>query len=179
MREKKQLRLFFQAKRRKISEERKEEAKKYAFETLSPLMDLFDHVLSFASHSDEINLWPLNEYLSKKRRLALPKMESSGLQYYLVENFEEQLKKQKWNILEPIPERCEALKFEKNICCLVPALAFDRYHHRLGYGHGHFDRFLKEHPTLITFGVGFEEQLSEEPFPIDPHDQTVTFLYLF
>jgi 5-formyltetrahydrofolate cyclo-ligase len=179
MKDKKQLRLFFLSKRRELSFERREKAKMDALETLAPLLLSFETVLSFASAPEEIDLWPLNHLLAKEKRLALPKRTLEGLHYYRVENFEQQLRREKWNVLEPIPEKCALFPLKGGEGVLVPAVAFDESHHRLGYGHGEFDHFLEKHPALITFGVGFQEQLSHTPLPTLPHDQKVTFLYLF
>ncbi len=48
-----------------------------------------------------------------------------------------------------------------------PGLAFDRRGHRLGYGGGHFDRYLARlRPNASRIGIGFHLQLVEEV----PHD---------
>ncbi len=51
----------------------------------------------------------------------------------------------------------------------VPGLAFSPDGHRLGYGHGYYDRFLREHPEAIKIGIGFPFQLLDE-LPVEPHD---------
>lgn len=51
---------------------------------------------------------------------------------------------------------------------LVPLLAFDREGHRLGYGQGHFDRFLHLHKVL-TIGIGFKGQEVDQ-IPRQAHD---------
>jgi len=54
---------------------------------------------------------------------------------------------------------------------LVPLLAFDAQRHRLGYGKGHYDRYLYQHKVL-SIGVGFEGQ--EVPaVPSEPHDRVL------
>ncbi len=59
---------------------------------------------------------------------------------------------------------------------LVPGLAFTRDGRRLGQGGGFYDRFL---PLLredcMTCGVCFDVQIVDE-LPIEPHDQTMTFV---
>ena len=51
----------------------------------------------------------------------------------------------------------------------VPAVAFDRRGHRLGYGAGYYDRFL---PTTqaISIGIAFGVQILEEDLPIGGSD---------
>ncbi|HYU57795.1 MAG TPA: 5-formyltetrahydrofolate cyclo-ligase [Actinomycetota bacterium] len=56
---------------------------------------------------------------------------------------------------------------------LTPGLAFDRRGGRLGYGGGHYDRYLARlggHATRI--GIGFEEQVVDE-VPAGPEDERV------
>ena len=48
-----------------------------------------------------------------------------------------------------------------------PGLAFDRSGYRLGYGGGHFDRYLRRlRPEAVRIGIGYHLQLVEEV----PHD---------
>ena len=56
---------------------------------------------------------------------------------------------------------------------LVPGLAFDRQHHRLGYDKGFYDRFLKTLPEKTdTIGVAFDFQIAKE-VPHAEHDAAV------
>lgn len=55
---------------------------------------------------------------------------------------------------------------------IVPALAFDPEGNRLGYGAGHYDRFLAACPHAATVGVGFDFQILVE-IPIMPGDVPV------
>lgn len=53
---------------------------------------------------------------------------------------------------------------------IVPGLAFDRSGGRIGYGGGHYDRFLAGlAPGSVGIGVGFAFQLVD-PLPLEPHD---------
>ena len=44
----------------------------------------------------------------------------------------------------------------------VPLIGFDKYNHRLGYGKGYYDRYLKNNNNIITFGLGYKETNIEE-----------------
>jgi 5-formyltetrahydrofolate cyclo-ligase len=56
---------------------------------------------------------------------------------------------------------------------LVPGVAFDRWGHRLGHGHGYFDRFLARLPnTTPTVGLGFRFQLLDR-LPTAAHDRAL------
>ena len=56
----------------------------------------------------------------------------------------------------------------------VPLLAFDKEGHRLGYGQGHFDKYLHQH-KVITIGVGFSGQEVDQ-IPRQPHDFALEYL---
>lgn len=56
---------------------------------------------------------------------------------------------------------------------VTPGLAFDRRGHRLGYGGGHYDRYLgRLGPAATRVGVGFSAQVVEH-VPNEPGDQPV------
>lgn len=72
-----------------------------------------------------------------------------------------------FGVLEPVnKEDCTHPKQLDLI--LVPGLAFDERGHRLGYGKGYYDRFLKE-TEAFKIGMAFTEHVLKE-LPIEPHD---------
>ena len=75
----------------------------------------------------------------------------------------------KWNHLDPLKVNTfgflEPLSNGKNIkpdLAVVPLLAFDKFHNRLGYGKGFYDKFLSKYLTtkkkIITIGLAFSFQ---------------------
>lgn len=52
---------------------------------------------------------------------------------------------------------------------LVPLLGFTRRGERLGYGAGHYDRYLAAHPGVRAVGVAFAAQ-ELTSLPTEPHD---------
>lgn len=52
----------------------------------------------------------------------------------------------------------------------VPGLLFGRDGSRLGMGGGHFDRFLRQHPTPLRVGLAFAPQLVDA-VPSETHDE--------
>jgi 5-formyltetrahydrofolate cyclo-ligase len=53
---------------------------------------------------------------------------------------------------------------------LVPAVAFDRSGHRLGYGGGSYDHLLKQrNKDALVVGLGYDFQV-QQILPHDPHD---------
>lgn len=117
--------------------------------------------LSFSTIGSEIDLSTINTFLAEKKCLLLPKVEGIHLVPYFGE--------------EPFP-------LEKIGCILVPALGFDRNLGRLGYGKGYYDRFLemllKKNLFPLKIGVGFREQLVDQPVGTHYYDQPLDMLLL-
>jgi len=172
-----ELRLHFKSLRLKISPQRHHDAKHKLADELFPALDDCGLVLSFASLHEEIDMWPLNHILAQNNRLALPYLGPDGIVPYDVPKIENHLVSSKYKILEPNPEICSQIDPNDLGCILVPALCFDHDHHRLGFGMGHYDRFLSD-LDIPTFGVGFVEQ-SVPQLPREAHDVTLTKLYLY
>jgi 5-formyltetrahydrofolate cyclo-ligase len=58
---------------------------------------------------------------------------------------------------------------------IVPALAVNKDGHRIGYGKGFFDQFIKSHSHIKTLTVVLDFQVINE-LPIEKHDQQVQTL---
>lgn len=59
---------------------------------------------------------------------------------------------------------------------VIPLVAFDAKHHRLGYGGGNYDRYLPQlDNTCRQIAVAFTEQEVAQ-IPVEPHDVPVTVL---
>lgn len=57
---------------------------------------------------------------------------------------------------------------------LIPALAVDLHGNRLGRGGGSYDRCLSRlGPGALRVAVVFDEEVLDEPLPVDPHDEKV------
>ncbi|MCB1110295.1 MAG: 5-formyltetrahydrofolate cyclo-ligase [Chlamydiia bacterium] len=166
-------------KRRGIAWARKEEAKQEAYKTLTAVLKELSYVLSFASKKEEIDLWPLNQKLADEKRLLFPRLDASeAIVPYRVTDLKHLAFHPKWGVLEPDPALCLKCPLEKVSAVLVPGVVFDATFNRLGYGKGHYDRFLSR-LSCPFLGVGFKEQLSEDPLEVEPHDVPLTDLYLF
>lgn len=173
---KQETRRHFLNSRKELSFLRREEASFRALDILYPLLQTFDKVFSFASHEDEIDLWPLNCLLAQELRLLLPKIVGNNIVACAVNLDDELVVNEKFQLLEP-KNIVEVKNFK---CVLVPAIAFDENNNRLGYGQGYYDRFLRTINQKIPFwGVGFVEQLSREPLPINADDVPLTKVFLF
>ncbi len=117
----------------------------------------------------ELDVRPLLKKLMEKEfKCALPYITSQGLEFQIWTEASP-LVKGVFQFFEPHPTTPvvpDAL--------LVPLLAFDKRRHRLGYGQGHFDRYLHRHPTL-TIGIGFKGQ-EVEHIPTQSHDFALDYI---
>jgi 5-formyltetrahydrofolate cyclo-ligase len=104
------------------------------------------------------------------RRLLLPFLrgQEMGAAEYLPED---ELVPSAYGPMEPLrPVSVDPAEVD---VAIAPGLAFDRSGHRLGYGGGHFDRFLgRMRPDAQRVGVCFAAQVLHE-IPHGPNDQPV------
>ncbi|MBI5346175.1 MAG: 5-formyltetrahydrofolate cyclo-ligase [Chlamydiae bacterium] len=173
MNNKQTIRKEFQNIRENLSIDRKLQAQTLALQIINLN---YQNILSFASFGSEINLWPLNEQLAKQKRLFLPKVENESLQIFQVLDIKNDLQASTLGILEPKPI-CRLIDPKDLSCILVPGLAFDKDQHRLGYGKGFYDNFLKT-INCHTIGVGYTEQLTDK-LPTYQNDVKLKELLLF
>jgi 5-formyltetrahydrofolate cyclo-ligase len=73
---------------------------------------------------------------------------------------ETELVKNVWDIDEPVHD--ELVETRSIDLVLVPGLCFDRQCHRVGYGKGFYDRFLREcRPDCLKIGLSYFEPVDE------------------
>ncbi len=137
------------------------------------------YVLSFSSFRNEIDTNALNTYLASTKQLLLPKVVVDNLHIYHVDDIDTQCTSGKWNIIEPVPDRCKPASYHNITMAIIPGLGFDLSHNRLGYGKGYYDRLLKQLPHCHTYGLGFREQLIPHYLPTEHHDIPLSGLFLF
>ncbi|MGH7495480.1 MAG: 5-formyltetrahydrofolate cyclo-ligase [bacterium] len=111
------------------------------------------------------------------RQVAVPKVqrETRMLAHYFIGDFAA-LAPGILGILEPCADAGaqQLVAKDKIDLVLVPGLAFDRQGHRLGYGAGHYDRFLAK-INAPKIGLAFAAQIVES-IPAAPHDRPVDFV---
>lgn len=175
---KSELRKKYQEKIDKLSIERKIEASQKACSYLLTRTSKLSTIASFAPFQNEIDLWPFNEQMIKEGRLALPKVSGKDLIFYKIENIKN-LTLSKWGILEPSIKLTRSLSIDCIDLVIVPALAFDIHHQRLGKGKGFYDYFIANHQPKSTLGIGYQEQFHSGFLPSDLQDQKVKEYILF
>ncbi len=79
-----------------------------------------------------------------------------------------------YGIPVPDPERCRVVTPGSSCVALVPGIAFSRDGHRIGYGGGYFDRFLRDFPGT-SIGLAYDFQIIAA-LPHGSHDMRVDFV---
>ena len=127
-------------------------------------------VMFYVSFNSEVYTHQMVKSALKNKTVIIPKVAHHELEPSIIIDFDNLLPSGRFGILEPI----ETLKIaEKNIdLVLVPGVVFDREGHRIGYGHGYYDKFLKKVPKSKKIGLAFDFQVIDK-IPIETHDVPV------
>src|SRR5574338_1168760 len=112
----------------------------------------------------------LQEILSHGKTLALPRVEGDRLVFCNVRKFED-LEKGEFGIMEP-KQYCEPI--DRFDVIIVPSVAMSRTGHRLGYGMGFYDRFLKE-KNAITISLAYSKSIAKN-IPHDKSDVQISWI---
>ena len=127
-------------------------------------------IAAYMPLAEEVDVRPLiDRAMDAGKKIMVPRVnhQETGLDYCYLGSVDD-LEEGPYGILEPAgpPDSTADLDL-----IVVPALAFDMHGHRLGYGAGYYDRFLKTvEATLI--GVSFDAQMIDI-LPVAEHDVAV------
>lgn len=128
-----------------------------------------DTILCYASCKGEADTWLLIEKaLETGKSVALPKVTGPHeMHFYRITSLKD-LAPGYYDIPEPL-EACQEEVFEGFLT--VPGTAFDRQMHRMGYGGGFYDAWLKRYGSRVTAcGLAYGFQLLDE-IPFEEHDR--------
>lgn len=100
------------------------------------------------------------------KRVAVPRVEGKKMEFYFIDSMND-LQPGKKGILEP--KKNMELANAADALVIMPGVAFDPQLHRIGYGGGYYDRFMKENPWHYSIAVAFEFQMFDE-VPFEQHD---------
>lgn len=125
-------------------------------------------VAAFYPMKNEPNILFALETLAKENRLLLPRcVNREEMIFSKVQNLSSDLSQGNFGIFEPRKE----LPTTENISVfLVPGVKFSKGGERYGHGMGYYDRFLSRFPNACKIGICLENQWSEEPLVLQPHD---------
>jgi 5-formyltetrahydrofolate cyclo-ligase len=113
--------------------------------------------------------------LKKGKQVAVPVTDRWGRNLVLSElkDFKAELARSTYGVLEPKPQFYRYFEVKNIDLVIMPGVAFDRRGHRLGFGGGYYDSFLKKVPaTVPRIALAFDFQIMEE-LPRDIWDKKV------
>lgn len=166
--EKKTLRNIFIKKRQNLSfEERKAKDEKISEIIINGyFFNSCDTLLAYYPIKNEIDMLPVIEAALKSNiKVALPISYENGIMEFRYITSLENLATGRYNIPEP-DKNSELFTGSTSSLCIVPALSYDPYGFRLGYGGGYYDRFLASFKGK-TVGAVYSDFVSH----MLPHDQ--------
>lgn len=135
-----------------------------------PFYENSKNIMIFYPTKYEVNLLELMSFSDKK--FFLPRVK--GMELEVCEFSEEsELKKSKFNILEPITNPVQPSLLD---LVIVPALMVDKKGYRLGYGGGFYDRFLSENKGQFKTIVVIPQKLYVEELPIAEYDEKIDYV---
>lgn len=129
------------------------------------------NVCAFVSLPQEVNTHEIINECSQTKELYVPFLKNETLtpvQFLGWEN----MKKNEWDILEPI--EAQAIEPEQLDIILVPSIALNQSGQRLGRGKGFYDRFLKE-SDATKIAIAFHIQIVKD-VPTDKWDVPVDII---
>lgn len=130
-------------------------------------------ILFYASFNNEVDTQEIiRELLNKKEKnIIVPYVEKNNpiLQLSELHSFDE-LEPKTFDILEPKKNFTRDFNPEKLDLIIVPGLVFFKDGHRIGYGYGYYDRFLRTlRKKPVKIGLAFDFQIAEK-IPHEEHD---------
>lgn len=130
-------------------------------------------IMFFVSFNSEVNTHEMIKKTLGNKNVVIPKVIQHEIEPSVIIDFDNLVPSGKFGILEPI----EPMKIAyKNIdLVLVPGIAFDTECHRIGYGFGYYDKFLRKVPKAIKIGLCFDFQIVDK-IPREEHDVPVDFI---
>lgn len=107
--------------------------------------------------------------IADEKRVAVPKVLGNDMKFFYIQGYDD-LEPGYHGILEP-KEYC-TLAEETNALMIMPGVAFDRENHRVGYGKGYYDQYLRRENYHYKIALAYEFQVfdavSHEPYDISP-----------
>ncbi len=134
-------------------------------------------VLIYVSHGKEVETHQIIRHLiALGKQVCVPNYDDSSKKYLAskLQDFDADLAKRKFGILEPRPESTNPVALENLEVFVIPGLAFDQKGNRLGRGQGYFDRLLIQ-TNGPKIGLSYNFQLIDE-IPTSDKDISVDII---
>lgn len=119
-----------------------------------------DKIYAYVNYNQEINMSILFETAwAHGKKIFVPRVNGKEMIFCRINSMDD-LEKGTYGIMEP-KMTCE-IDNEFAGVMIMPGLAFDKMHHRIGYGGGFYDRYLNEHPDFVKIALSYDFQVFEE-----------------
>lgn len=135
-----------------------------------PLYQEFHNICIYQAYRNEVSCKLLMEKALKQGKhifTPVTKKADNTIEFYQIIG-DTKWKTGAYGIMEPEDTGSELLLREPALI-LMPGLAFDRKHHRLGYGGGCYDKYLTVRREHKTMALCYAFQIVEE-LPFEAHD---------
>lgn len=134
----------------------------------------------YVSYGTETDTIKLIEYLfelkkSREIHVAVPKVLGDEMEFFEIDSLDE-LEKGCMGILEPSNDNQTK---PEHAVMIMPGLAFDMEHGRVGYGGGYYDKYLARYGTdrFLKIAICYDYQLySDETIESDDNDIRVDMI---
>jgi len=115
-------------------------------------------IMFYVSFGSEVYTMDMIKESLKNKTVCVPLIKGNKIVPSIIKNFEELDKKSSFGILEP--SKIKKIDKADIDLVIVPGVVFDKRKHRIGYGKGYYDSFLKDF-TGKKIGLAFKMQVLE------------------
>ncbi len=115
-------------------------------------------VMFYASFGSEVYTLDMIKEALKNKNICVPVVKGLIIVPSTIKNIKDFNKKNKYGILEP--SKTKRIDKENIDLVIVPGVCFDKLNHRIGYGVGYYDNFLKSFKGK-KIGLAFKMQILE------------------
>lgn len=162
-------------KRKELTEKEKQKKSGEIWKKLSSL-DVYKKaktIMFYVSLKDEVMTSNMIIQAFKNKRVLVPRTILKDKSMEAVEITKDTVfEMNKLKIPEPVGGK--VMPKEKIDLIIIPAIAFDFWGHRVGYGNGYYDRFCKN-IKAAKVGLAFDVQITER-IPSESHDIKADFV---
>lgn len=157
--DKKQIRAIVREKKRQLSNAdinlRTEKILKHLYE-MKRFKDA-QNIFTYVNYNQEVNtLILIEECFRLGKNVFVPKVIGDEMDFFQIHSLDE-LESGAYGILEPI-EGCKTASENKGLM-IMPGLAFDEKHRRIGYGGGFYDKYLEKLPEFYKIALCYDFQV--------------------
>ena len=137
------------------------------------------NIMLYLSFNNEVNTYPLVKWCFDNNKTVIAPyciQHSKEIVPYRITNLSTDLVKSTFGVMEPNKHSLEKINIEDIDLILVPAVAFDQYCNRIGFGAGYYDRFLCKKPKHTpAIGIAYDYQIIDN-IPTDEYDVPLDFI---